>query len=68
MVRRQRGKRQNGQKEDKRFEGKGGVGVLHEQRGGQVEQWKYTGRRSPRRESQCYKQIRSSRSESCQEF
>ena len=39
--------------------------------GGQIEQWRYTSWRSPRRKSQCYlqkKQGRSSRSESYQEF
>ena len=37
--------------------------------GGQIVQWRYTCRRSPRRESQCYgRGGGSSKSESCQEF
>ena len=38
----------------KRFEDEGGAGVLHWQRRSQIVQWRYTCRRSPRRESQCY--------------
>ena len=37
---------------DKRFEGKGGVGVLHQQRG-QIKQSRYKSWRSPRNKSQC---------------
>ena len=38
-------------------------------RGGQIVQWRYTSRRSPRREeSQCYGRGGSSKSESCQEL
>ena len=55
LVREQRKKRQHGQKEDKRFEGKVEAGVMHSQNGGQVLLWRYTGRKSLRRESQCYK-------------
>ena len=40
-------RKQNGQMGDKRFEGEGG--------GGRVAQWRYTGRRSPKRKLQCYK-------------
>ena len=36
VVREQRKKRQNGQKGDKTFKGKGGMGVLHWQMGDQV--------------------------------
>ena len=60
-MREQRKKRQDGKKGDK-----SGSGALAE--GGQVDQWRYTGQKSPRRKSQCYKQGSSSRSESCQEF
>ena len=49
MVRELREKRHNEQKGDKRFGGEGGAGVLHWQRGGQIGQWKYTGRRGPGR-------------------
>ena len=37
-------------------------------RGGQIVQWRYTCRRSPRRESQCYGRGSSSKSESCLEL
>ena len=36
--------------------------------GGQIVQWRYTCRRSPRRESQCYDRGGSSKSESCLEL
>ena len=49
----QREKIQNG-KGNKRFEGEGGAGVQHLQKGGQIVQRRYTCRRSLRRESQCY--------------
>ena len=54
MVREQREKIQNGWEGDKGFEGEGGVEVLHWQMGSQIEQWRYTNWRSPRRKSQCY--------------
>ena len=49
----QRKKIPSRQRGDKRFEGKGEAKVLQ---GGQIEQWRYTSWRSPRRESQCYLQ------------
>ena len=77
MVRRQREKRQNGQKGDKRFEGESAALV----KGGQVEQWRYTGLEKSEEEvsvtMRCnggsHSVIRdtaggSSRSESCQEL
>ena len=50
----QRGKIQNGQMGDKRFEDEGGRQSAALAVGGQIVQWRYTSRRSPRRESQCY--------------
>ena len=37
-------------------------------RGGKIVQWRYTCRRSPRRESRCYGRGDSYKSESCQEL
>ena len=61
---------QNGRMGVKRFEGEGGVEVLHWQRANRFEQWSYTNWRSPMRKSQCNqkKQGGNSKSESCQEF
>ena len=39
---------------DKRFGDEGGARVQHLQKGGQIAQWRYTCRSSPRRKSQCY--------------
>ena len=39
---------------DKKFGDEGGARVQHQKRGRQIVQWRYTGRRSPRRKSQCY--------------
>ena len=45
------------QEKDRKFEGKGGVRVQDQQKGdqmGQIEQWRYTSWRSPKRKSQCW--------------
>ena len=70
-MRVQREKIGSGQKGDKRFEGEGGAGVLQLQRGGQIEQWRFTSWRNQRGKSQCClqkKQGGSSRSKNCQEI
>ena len=54
MVRGQREKIQNWPMGDKRFGDESGARVQHLPREGQIVQWRYTCRRSPRRESQCY--------------
>ena len=57
MVRVLTEKIQNRQKEDKRFEGKGGVrsaALAEGSQMGQIEHWRYTSWRSPRRKSQCW--------------
>ena len=71
----QRDKVQSGRKGYKKFEGEGGLKYCISRRRGQIEQWRYTSRRSPRRKSLCYLQKKqgrsmggSSRSESWQEF
>ena len=58
MTREQRKKIQNRRKEDKRCAGESGAEVLHWQRRGRIEQWRYTNRRSPRRKSHCYQKSR----------
>ena len=64
VVRGQKENIQNGPTENKKLEDEGGASA----EGGQIVQYRYTCRRSPRRESQYYGKGGSSESESCQEL
>ena len=57
MVREQRESKQKEQKGDKRFKSDGRAGELHQHKGGQIVQWRYTGRRAPRKKSQGYSEV-----------
>ena len=54
MVRVHREEIRSERKEDKRFESEDGAGVMYKQKGkeAQIQQWRYTSWRSPRRKSQ----------------
>ena len=56
MVREQREKKQNGQKGIRDLKARVGREWCIS-RGGQIIQWRYTGRRGPRRKSQCYSEV-----------